>query len=119
MKCILPEQHLEGTGVGNEMILENLVRLSSDDAIRSKIIMRMPLISNYNDTEEVIKVTAVFFHKNNLRKVTLLPYHTLGVSKSERIGEVAEVFEPPSPERLSQLRSIFESAGITVEVLGQ
>lgn len=118
MKCILPEQHLEGTGVGNEMILENLVRLSSDDAIRSKIIMRMPLISNYNDTEEVIKVTAVFFHKNNLRKVTLLPYHTLGVSKSERIGEVAEVFEAPSPERLNQIRSVFESAGISVEVLG-
>ncbi|HCU08330.1 MAG TPA: glycyl-radical enzyme activating protein [Clostridiales bacterium] len=119
MKCILPEQHLEGTGVGNERILENLVRLASDDAIRSKITMRMPLISDYNDSEEVIKDTAAFFHKNNLRKVTLLPYHTLGVSKSERIGEVAEVFEPPSPERLSQLRSIFESAGITVEVLGQ
>jgi pyruvate formate lyase activating enzyme len=119
MKCILPEKHLEGTGVDNQKILENLVRLASDEAIRRKITMRMPLIGGYNDTEEVIGETAAFFRRNNLQKVTLLPYHTLGVSKSERIGEVAELFEPPSRDRLDEIRSVFESAGIAVEVLGQ
>ncbi|MDD3289871.1 MAG: glycyl-radical enzyme activating protein [Eubacteriales bacterium] len=119
MKCIQPQKHLEGTGVDNQGILENLVRLAADARICKKITMRMPLISGYNDTDEIIKETAAFFIKNNLRKVTLLPYHTLGVSKSERIGEVAEVFEPPSPERLVQIRSLFELTGITVEVLGQ
>ncbi len=119
MKCILPDKHREGTGVDNRGILENLERLAGAGEIRDKITMRMPLIRNYNDTDEVIGATAAFFDKNNLRKVTLLPYHTLGVSKAERIGEVAEVFEPPSPERLEQIRSVFEAAGIAVEVLGQ
>ncbi len=119
MKCILPERHKDGTGVDNRLILENLERLAADNELRGKITMRMPLIRNYNDTDEVISATVAFFDKNNLRRVTLLPYHTLGVSKAERIGEVAEVFEPPSPERLEQIRSVFEAAGVAVEVLGQ
>lgn len=118
MKCILPEKHLEGTGVDNSRILENLESLAARDDIRGKITIRMPLISGYNDTDSVILETAAFLRRNRLQRVTLLPYHTLGVSKSERIGEVAEVFEPPSTERLAWIRLQFEQAGIAVEVLG-
>ncbi len=119
MKCIVPEKHREGTGVDNHTILENLEKLAADESIRTKITMRMPLMKGFNDTEDIISATADFYDKNNLRRVTLLPYHTLGISKSERIGEVANVFEPPSKDRISEIRTVFEGRGISVEVLGE
>jgi len=119
MKCIISQKHLEGTGVDNAIILENLTKLASDEAIRPKITMRMPLIKGYNDSDEVIGQTVEFYDKNNLRRVTLLPYHTLGISKSERIGEVANAFLPPSKDRVNEIRAMFEGRGIFVEVLGE
>jgi pyruvate formate lyase activating enzyme len=119
MKCILPQQHLEGTGVDNEIILDNLSKLAADKSINSKLTIRMPLLKGYNDTRDVIEATADFYDKNNLRRITLLPYHTLGVSKSERIGKVPDVFEPPSKDRISEIRTTFENRGCCVEVLGE
>lgn len=119
MKCINPDRHIEKTGVSNEMILDNLSRLAASESIRVKIMMRMPLIKGYNDTDEIINETADFYDKNDLRKVTLLPYHKLGVPKSERIGEEAYVFEPPSRERLEKITEIFEKRGIDVSILGE
>jgi pyruvate formate lyase activating enzyme len=105
--------------VDNDILLDNLTRLAADESIRDKIMMRMPLMKDYNDTDEVINATADFYDKNNLRKVTLLPYHKLGVPKSERIGEKAYVFEPPSKERIEEIREIFEAKGMDVSVLGE
>lgn len=119
MKCILPDKHMERIGVKNDLILDNLARLAAEKSIRDKIMMRMPLIKGYNDTEEVISATAEFYEKNDLRKVTLLPYHTLGLSKSERIGEKAHIFEAPSKERIDEIRKTLESRGINVSVLGE
>jgi glycyl-radical enzyme activating protein len=119
IKCMNPEEHAEGTGVDNRLILDNLRRLAADEAIRQKITIRMPLIKGYNDTEPLIEETAAFMIQNELRRATLLPYHTLGVSKSERIGERARVFEPPSQSTLDSIRTVLEQAGIEVEILGQ
>ncbi|NCB41127.1 MAG: glycyl-radical enzyme activating protein [Clostridia bacterium] len=119
MKCIFSDQHIEKTGVDNHIILDNLTRLASEEEIRKKIMMRMPLIKEYNDTDEMIHATADFYDKNNLRRVTLLPYHKLGVSKSERIGEEAYVFDPPSKERIDKIREIFEARGMDVSILGE
>jgi len=109
----------KGTGSDNKGILENLTMLATNDNIRDKITVRIPLIKDYNDTKEVIDNTVEFCDKNNLRKVTLLPYHTLGVSKSERIGQVANLFEPPSKDRINEIRAAFEGRDIVVEVLGE
>lgn len=119
MKCINQDRHIEKTGVSNDIILENLCRLAENKDIRAKITMRMPLIKDYNDTDEIIHETADFYDQNNLRKVTLLPYHKLGVAKSERIGEEPYVFEPPSKDRIEQIQEIFEKRGINVNILGE
>lgn len=119
MKCIDTEGHIEGTGVDNRTILDNLVKLAERDDIRKKITIRMPLIRGYNDSVQQTGQTADFLNRHNLRRLTLLPYHALGVPKSERIGEVAQAFEPPTASELKCIAGAYEQAGISVEILGQ
>jgi pyruvate formate lyase activating enzyme len=53
-------------------------------------------------------------------KVHLLPYHRLGETKYERmeIHEGCIHIEPPSDERMEELKEIFEWFGLTVTIGG-
>ena len=78
--------------------------------------MRMPLIKGLNDDMELITRTAAFYAEHGLSRVTLLPYHRLGVTKMKHIGGSQETFSPPSDERIEEIRALFESIGMHVEV---
>ena len=118
MKLIGNEAHRKYTGVGNEIILRNLKALAKDPAINPKIIIRIPLISGVNDSEEDIRSVCGFFQDSGLRSVTLLPYHELGVSKCRNIGGEPEIFQAPSAERIGMIGDCFRACGVSVEVLG-
>ena len=51
IKAFGAELHRKGTGVSNELILENLKNLSG----RADIIVRIPVIGGYNDNDEEIR----------------------------------------------------------------
>lgn len=120
MKCIDDNIHRQYTSRGNVRILENLRRLASDEETRGKLQMRMPLIRGVNDSPAVIEATGQFYRSLGLRHVTLLPYHNLGVSKMRNIGGTQEVFDPPSDERIDDIRKYFQTfAGMEVEILGK
>ena len=119
MKAIDDEVHKAYVGQSNEIILENLKRLAADPEINPKIMMRMPLVKDVNDTDEIIRDTAEFYKAHGLNDVFLLPYHTLGVSKTRNIGKVPETFEAPDDERVEKIRKYFESLEMKVEVLGK
>lgn len=119
MKGIPAEVHREYTGVDNHIILENLKRLAADPQIRKKVIMRMPLIHDVNDTPEIIEKTAEFYRDNGLEEVTLLAYHELGINKCRGIGREPHVFTAPSHERMQEIKSCFEAVGMHAEILGE
>ena len=119
MKAIDDEVHKAYTGHSNEIILNNLRTLAKDPEVLPKIMMRMPLIKDVNDTDEMIRDTAEFYKAYGLNDVFLLPYHTLGVSKTRSIGRVPETVEAPSDERLEKIRRYFESLEMKVEILGK
>ncbi len=119
MKGILPEIHKEYTGVDNRLILDNLRKLASDSEIRKKIIMRMPLIHDVNDTPQVIEATAEFYRENGLKEVTLLAYHELGINKCRGIGRTPHVFTAPSHERMQEIKTCFQKIDMHVEILGE
>ena len=88
--------------------------------MRDKIQMRMPLIHGVNDTQEIVAATAALYKELGLKRVTLLPYHDLGVSKMRNIGGQPETFEAPGDERVEEIRRFFrEEAGMDVEILGK
>ena len=119
MKSIDDEIHKEYVGVSNESILANLEALAADPVIRPKIMMRMPLIKGVNDSREIIRQTGEFYREHGLTFVTLLPYHSLGVTKQKNIGQEPDEFEPPSDERVGEIKAYFEGLGMTAEILGK
>lgn len=120
MKVFDDNVHKEYTGKSNQIILDNLKRLAADSAVSDKIRMRMPVISGVNDTDEIIQKTVEFYKTNNIKKLTLLPYHNLGVTKKKNIGGQQISFQTPSDEFMDQLKKIFEKeAGMEVEILGK
>ena len=55
-----------------------------------------------------------------LERVTLLPYHDLGKAKMRNIGGTPESFNPPSDDRVEEIRAWFrKAADMDVEILGK
>ena len=88
LKHMDSEKHRAMTGVGNEIILDNLRRLCRDLPARGgKVIVRMPLVPGYNDDDEAVAAGARFVAElDGAPELNLLPYHNLGESKYEMIG---------------------------------
>jgi pyruvate formate lyase activating enzyme len=116
IKAIQNDLHITLTGVGNDLILSNLKKLAADSLLLPKIMIRMPLLADINDKDELLCETGRFMHEHKLDQVALLPYHRLGVSKSLHVGKPQDVYEAPTKERLEQIRLYFESNGIRAEI---
>lgn len=78
--------HTKFTGMGNELIHENLRCLSRSGAA---IEIRIPLIPGYNDDDINIDTTGSFLSGiDGIKKVIILPYHSLARSKYRALGLV-------------------------------
>lgn len=82
IKVMDPALHRRYTGVGNQLILDNLRRLSHRNAPHIQI--RIPLIEGVNADERNIEATAAFMADTGLHSVALLPYHEMGRDKHTR-----------------------------------
>ncbi len=86
--------HKEFTGTDNTLILSNLRALSSAGC---KIILRCPVIPGVNDNDGHFRAIGDLSRENQgIIAVDIAPYHELGISKGERLGEQPEVFSVPS-----------------------
>ena len=87
LKHIDSEEHKRLTGVNNERILKNIIGLFQ---IGANVTVRMPLITNMNDSrealEKAIKFVEIVSKDGNLQGIEVLPYHKLGVSKYKQLG---------------------------------
>ena len=78
--------HKKFTGVGNELILENIKKLVDID---KPLIIRMPVIPGVNDNVEYIDNTSDFILNvlnNKIELVQMLRYRPLGEEKSIALG---------------------------------
>jgi len=119
IKAVDSGLHEALTGVGSQLIQANLKRLCENEAVRRKIMVRMPLIHGLNDSSQAIGEVIDIMKARGLTRATLLPYHDLGVGKKTRIGGVQEMFSPPPAERMDAIVQAMEEAGIEISVLGQ
>ena len=105
VKCFNNEKHKKHTGVGNELILENLKRLLR---VGKPIWVRIPIIPTVNDTrEEMQAIRALLDAHGHPDKIELLPYHQMGEHKYEALEKEAQRFSSPSEESLRDLKSVF------------
>lgn len=76
--------HEEFTGKTNSLIIENLKYL---DANGKKIVLRCPIIPNFNAREEHFKGIGELANSlKNATEIVVEPYHDFGVSKYARLG---------------------------------
>lgn len=70
--------------------------------------IRQVILPGWNDTPEDMQALLDYIKGADVRKIELLPYHTLGVHKWEALGLQyrLEGVRVPSEERMSQLRKV-------------
>lgn len=116
LKCMDDARHREATGVSNALILDNFDRLASSG--QTDIWVRIPVIPGVNDDMENMEETARFLSgRPAVKRVELLPYHSLGGGKYESFGlKFARMdLRPPTREAMTELSSAFRNLHVRVE----
>jgi pyruvate formate lyase activating enzyme len=116
IKCIDPVRHKALTGADNSHIMANLQYLMDRGA---DIIIRLPLVPDCNDSDEDIAKLSDFFNQNKgrYRYAEIMPYHTLGIGKSEKLGTTAAyIHDSASDDEISRWTSLFNSHNIDIKV---
>lgn len=105
------ELHKEYTGVSNEIILKNAKRISEI----TKMVVRVPLISEFNSREEdILEICKFIKTLKNTDEVHLLPYHTYGENKYELLGRdyLMKNSRSLNSDEIEDLKKVVENQGI-------
>jgi len=117
-KQIDPQKHKELTGVDNNRILNNAIKISK---MGIPIIARLPIIPGFNDSKEDFTNLLNFLKKlKTVIRVDLLPYHRLGTSKYNALDRdyPVEDIQPPTKQELEDLKEIAESYSFITSIGG-
>jgi pyruvate formate lyase activating enzyme len=108
--------HRKVTGVPNELILENLRRLS---ALGAKCTVRIPLIPGINADEKNLVESAMFLASlSHIEGVELLGYHDIAQAKYEALGREYALpgTKPPTETQIHHAAEVLRSFGLTVVI---
>lgn len=113
-----PERVRAVTGGNGGRIQENLQRLSA--LIPERIIARVPVIPGFNSDRETIERIFRMVRELGLKKIDLLPYHTLGIDKYAQLDREYLVKERTMMKResLLPLEKIGRDLGLEVWIGG-
>ncbi|MBO5294229.1 MAG: glycyl-radical enzyme activating protein [Clostridia bacterium] len=118
IKHINSEKHEQFTTMRNELILENAKKIAASG---THLIIRVPTIPTFNDTEEEIRDIARFAASlPGVDEIHLLPYHRLGYDKYMGLEREYGMGELPTPsaEKMERLRRVAESQGLKAVIGG-
>ena len=112
------QKHKQFTTQPNELILENAKRLAAD---AKELIIRVPVIPTFNDTEQEIRDIAEFTKSlKTVKELHLLPYHRLGEDKYKGLGRTYEMhgIDLIPNEHIQRLKSVAEETGLICRIGG-
>lgn len=85
IKHLDAEKHKKFTGKSNELMLQNAMKVAMSG--KCELIIRVPVIPTFNDTEKEILQIAKFAETlPGVREIHLLPYHNFGEGKYEGLN---------------------------------
>lgn len=116
LKAITPHIHEQWTGVNNQIILDNLCKLSE---IHRNIVIRVPLIPGVNDSvEEFLKIVKKTMDMG-ISNLHIMPFHQIGAGKYDMLGIPYELKELEEPEETVQnCANLALQAGLSVSIGG-
>jgi len=109
-----PDEHRRVTGADNREILANCISLVEAG---KHVRPRFPLIPGINDSEKNLGALADFLTKHlPACRIDLLPYHTLGRTKYQRLDVKYEMEDTTIPEKneAAEVKMFFEKRGFSV-----
>ena len=112
------KKHVQFTSKPNELIIDNAKKIARQ---AKKLIIRVPVIPTFNDTEEEILEIAEFAKElPNVNELHLLPYHRLGQDKYKGLGRTYELADlvPPTDEHMRRLLKTAETTGLKCQIGG-
>jgi pyruvate formate lyase activating enzyme len=116
LKHMDSKTHEKYTGVPNDKILQNAMRLVKKKA---NLIFRVPLLGGINTDSDNLEAVAKFALKAGVREVHLLPYHRFGESKYGKLNrEFSCKAYTPDDKTVEELREIVVSYGLDVKIGG-
>ena len=101
--------HKKCTGHGNAAILQNLKTVAASG---KPLWVRIPWIPGWNDSlDDAEKKAAFIAGLKHVDLVELMPYHNIGVSKYDTLGEVCRARDVvvPSEKEMKEVRFFFQS----------
>ncbi len=103
--------HRALTGAGNELILENLTRLS--DAGK-RIEVRMPFVPGCNADDDTVRRIGEKLGGLRIERMKVLPYHSLARSKYQALGmeDTMPRVEAPTDDMLHHAVDILKACGV-------
>lgn len=121
IKHMDPVKHIQRTGASNELILSNLKKLSKTGI---PIIIRLPLISQFNLDPDNVAQTARFVSSlENVREVNLMLFHQLGKDKYRRLSSEYSLkhlkaldSDAEGVDRIRVIKSTLESYGLNITI---
>lgn len=114
VKHVNAEKLYEFTGADNAQIIGNFSFLCEQ---QQNVIARIPVIPGFNDTKIEINEIGKQIKKSGGRKVELLPYHSLGNQKYEKIFSRRKPLERHTVDaaHIRDLQDILSDLGLEVE----
>ncbi|MGT2687150.1 glycyl-radical enzyme activating protein [Streptococcus porcinus] len=99
-------RHRKMTGVTNDLIIKNIHYAF---AMGKEIVLRIPVIPNFNDSLEDAKAFSELFNQLEISEVQLLPFHQFGENKYKLLGRDYQMADVPAyhPEDLEDYRQVF------------
>jgi pyruvate formate lyase activating enzyme len=118
LKHMDSEKHERFTGVGNNLILDNIKHLSEAG---KEIIIRIPVIPGFNDDQANIEATGKFAASLPcLNGIDILPYNRGGMEKSSRLSADTKLIrtEIPDEEKMNTIAKSLDNFGLEVKIGG-
>lgn len=117
LKFISSPLHKEYTGVPNDLVLENLKKISDAGGT---ISLRLIQLDGLNNSEREMDQTIQWLKENNIHidEVNLIPYHEFGSDKYGRLGQQAEIFNKPDDLTLKNTQKKWEANHYKVKIDG-
>ncbi|MBZ9634563.1 4-hydroxyphenylacetate decarboxylase activase [Clostridium sp. FP1] len=111
------DKHKEKTGVYNDLILKNIEALVNS-GWAGRLVLRMPVIHDFNDTQENAIETVSFMKKLGIFEINLLPFHRMGDSKWNQLGKEYGYSkeEATDEEKMNKLQDLYLDNGIACYV---
>jgi pyruvate formate lyase activating enzyme len=117
LKHLDDESHFKSTGVHLEPILINL----ETAAAKKPVIIRIPLIPGYNDSQSVLNEMGNFISRfPSIKQIDLLPYHFYAKSKYLRmkISYLMSEIKEHTESQIKTISEIFNKKGFQVTIGG-